>query len=70
MSQQTVSFSLPEFVVRMIGDVQKARHDPTRSDTVRVLLLKALGELGYLKAREMNALMLDFAANEKSPIPA
>jgi len=52
----------------MIDAVQLNRHDPTRSDTARVLLLKALADLGYLKRREIKALMLDSSANQKSAL--
>lgn len=65
MAQRTVSYSLPERVIQMVETVQQARHDPTKSDTVRVLLLKALADLGYLKAREVNALMFAVPTVEK-----
>jgi metal-responsive CopG/Arc/MetJ family transcriptional regulator len=59
--QKGVSLSLPEELVVLLSSVQSARHDPTRSDTVRVLLLKALSDLGYLKQREKVALMFQEA---------
>jgi metal-responsive CopG/Arc/MetJ family transcriptional regulator len=62
--QKTVCFSLPEFLVELVENVQTARHDPTRSDTVRLLLLKALSDLGYLKQREKVALMFSKATQE------
>jgi metal-responsive CopG/Arc/MetJ family transcriptional regulator len=51
-----VSLSLPGNLVRLIDEVRELRHDPTRSDTVRILLLTALGSMNYLRASERKAL--------------
>jgi metal-responsive CopG/Arc/MetJ family transcriptional regulator len=56
--QKSITFSLPDQLLQMVDAVQLRRRDPTRSDTVRVLLLKALGDLGYLKEKEIAALTL------------
>jgi metal-responsive CopG/Arc/MetJ family transcriptional regulator len=51
-----VTFSLPESVLRLLDDVRRKRRDPTRSDTVRVLLLQALAAMSYLPDSEKKAL--------------
>jgi len=50
------TFSLPESLLRQIDEVKRRRRDPTRSDTVRLLLLQALGSMGYLSDAEKKAL--------------
>jgi len=47
------TFSLPESLLRL---VELKRSDPTRSDTVRVLLLQALGAMSYLPESKKKAL--------------
>lgn len=58
--------SLPKSLVETLRAVQGARQDPTRSDTVRVLLLKALSDLGYLKQREKVALMFSDTKDQEN----
>ena len=53
---RTASFSLPESLLRLIEKVRQKRRDPTRSDTVRVLLLQALATMSYLPDSEKKAL--------------
>lgn len=50
------TFSLPESVLQLVDDVKGKRRDPTRSDTVRILLLHGLAALGYLPNSQMKAL--------------
>jgi len=51
-----VSLSLPEHLVTLIDKLGAKRHDPTRSDTARVLILEALARLNYLPEDEKKAL--------------
>jgi len=51
-----VTFSLPESLLRLVDDVRRKRRDPTRSDTVRVLLLQALAAMSYLSQSQKKAL--------------
>mgnify|MGYP001063582467 CR=1 FL=1 len=53
---RTASFSLPESLLKLIDKVGDKRRDPTRSDTVRVLLLQALATMSYLPDSEKKAL--------------
>jgi len=53
---KTISISIPETLLTLIEDVKDKRSDPTRSDTVRVLLLQALGNMTYLGPEEKKAL--------------
>ena len=53
---KAVTFSLPESLLKLIERVREKRRDPTRSDTVRVLLLQALGSMDYLPGSEKKAL--------------
>ncbi len=48
MSIHRLSISLPENVLKILDKVQKDRNDPSRSDTVRSLLVKALAEMSYM----------------------
>ena len=50
------TFSLPESLLSLLREVQRKRRDPTRSDTVRVLLLQALAAMSYLPGSEKKAL--------------
>ena len=65
MPQKGVTFSLPPRLIEMIDAVQLQRQDPSRSDTVRLLLLRALADLGYLKRQQLNALMFGVHNVEK-----
>ncbi len=47
---------MPETLVKLIDEVKRFRKDPTRSDTVRVLLLQALGQMSYLEPQSKKAL--------------
>jgi metal-responsive CopG/Arc/MetJ family transcriptional regulator len=51
-----VTLSLPQSLLELIERVRVKRRDPTRSDTVRVLLLQALGSMDYLPGSEKRAL--------------
>jgi metal-responsive CopG/Arc/MetJ family transcriptional regulator len=53
---KSATFSLPESVLQLIDEVRLKRRDPTRSDTVRVLLLQALAAMSYLPRSEKKAL--------------
>jgi metal-responsive CopG/Arc/MetJ family transcriptional regulator len=47
---------LPEDLVQILDKVKLARKDPTRSDTVRFLVLKALAEMSFLPDETKKAL--------------
>jgi len=51
-----VCISLPEDLLGLLDQVQKDRKDSSRSDTVRVLLLEALGAKSYLGIETKKAL--------------
>jgi metal-responsive CopG/Arc/MetJ family transcriptional regulator len=53
---KAATFSLPESVLRLVERVKQKRADPTRSDTVRVLLLQALAAMSYLPESQKKAL--------------
>jgi metal-responsive CopG/Arc/MetJ family transcriptional regulator len=53
---KAATFSLPESVLKLVERVQQERRDPTRSDTVRVLLLQALAAMNYLPQSQKKAL--------------
>lgn len=53
---KATTLSLPVSVLRLIDMVRWKRRDPTRSDTVRVLLLQALAAMSYLPSAEKKAL--------------
>lgn len=53
---KATTFSLPESILDLIEEVRRKRRDPTRSDTVRVLLLQALAAMSYLPDSEKKAL--------------
>lgn len=53
---RTLSLSLPPRLVELIEVVKVKRQDPTRSDTVRVLLLQALADMSFLPTDEKKAL--------------
>ena len=53
---KAATFSLPTSLLRLLEEVQRKRRDPTRSDTVRVLLLQALAAMSYLRGSEKKAL--------------
>ena len=53
---RAATFSLPESVLKLIEEVKQKRRDPTRSDTVRILLLQALAAMSYLPSSEKKAL--------------
>jgi metal-responsive CopG/Arc/MetJ family transcriptional regulator len=48
--------SLPTSLLKQVDQVRRERRDPTVSDTVRVLLLQALGAMNYLRPSEKKAL--------------
>ena len=47
---------LPKDVIEIVDKLKEARRDPTRSDTVRFLLLKALAEMSFLPDETKKAL--------------
>lgn len=47
---------LPADLVCLIDKIKEMRRDPTRSDTVRYLVLRALADLGFLPADTRRAL--------------
>jgi metal-responsive CopG/Arc/MetJ family transcriptional regulator len=47
---------LPEDLVKILDKVKQNRKDPTRSDTVRYLILRALAEMSFLPAETKKAL--------------
>jgi metal-responsive CopG/Arc/MetJ family transcriptional regulator len=53
---KAATFSLPTTLLRLLDDIKTKRRDPTRSDTVRVLLLQALAEMNYLPESQKKAL--------------
>jgi metal-responsive CopG/Arc/MetJ family transcriptional regulator len=56
MKNQCITISLPQSLVALVENLQEARRDPTRSDTVRLLLLQALAAMSYLPDCEKKAL--------------
>lgn len=54
-TNKSLSVSLPENLV-LIEEVKEARYDPTKSDTARILLLKALASMCYLQNYQKKAL--------------
>jgi metal-responsive CopG/Arc/MetJ family transcriptional regulator len=63
------TFSLPESLLTLIERVREKRRDPTRSDTVRVLLLQALAAMSYLAGSEKKALGVKAEKNPKGGEP-
>lgn len=53
---------MPKDVVSLVDKVKVDRKDPTRTDTVRYLLLRALAEMSFLPKETKKALGLK--ANE------
>lgn len=47
---------LPKDLVDLVDKLKEARRDPTRSDTVRYLILRALAELSFLPQETKKAL--------------
>jgi metal-responsive CopG/Arc/MetJ family transcriptional regulator len=47
---------LPKDIVEIVDKIKNKRRDPTRSDTVRFLLLKALAEMSFLPEETKKAL--------------
>jgi metal-responsive CopG/Arc/MetJ family transcriptional regulator len=62
---KAATFSLPESLLGLIEQVKKKRRDPTRSDTVRVLLLQALAAMSYLAGSEKKALGVKTEKNRR-----
>jgi metal-responsive CopG/Arc/MetJ family transcriptional regulator len=61
---RAITFSLPESILELIDEIRRKRRDPTRSDTVRVLLLQALAAMSYISASEKKALGIWAAQKE------
>jgi len=53
---KAATVSLPKSLLDLIEEVRRERRDPTRSDTVRVLLLQALASMSFLSESEKKAL--------------
>jgi metal-responsive CopG/Arc/MetJ family transcriptional regulator len=53
---ETISVSLPPNIIDKVEELQRRRSDPTRSDTIRVLLLHALAEHNLLSPEEEEAM--------------
>lgn len=53
---RTISVSLPESLISIIEKTKEKRQDPTRSDTVRILILRALAEMALLPEETKAAL--------------
>jgi len=49
---------LPQDLVGILDELKDARRDPTRSDTVRFLILLGLSNLGFLDKKSVKALGL------------
>jgi metal-responsive CopG/Arc/MetJ family transcriptional regulator len=47
---------LPKDVVSLVDKVKEDRKDPTRTDTVRYLLLRSLAEMSFLTEQTKKAL--------------
>jgi hypothetical protein len=62
------TFSLPESVLRLLEKVKEERRDPTRSDTVRILLLQALGAMSYLPQSQKKALRIKPETTSRSEV--
>ncbi len=59
MSQVPITVSLPKRLVQVVAQLQRERQDPTRSDTVRILILERLAQLGYLTSEQTRALGIE-----------
>jgi metal-responsive CopG/Arc/MetJ family transcriptional regulator len=47
-NNRTISICLPEALLSLIEQMKVKRHDPTRSDTIRVLILHGLADFDLL----------------------
>jgi len=56
MSHNGTTFYLPKSLVPLIDKIQRDRADPTRSDTIRFLLLRAMSDMSYLPPEQKKAL--------------
>jgi metal-responsive CopG/Arc/MetJ family transcriptional regulator len=62
---------LPDDLVEIIDKVKIGRKDPTRSDTVRFLLLVALAEMSFLAPETKKALGVKIPQRrEGRPLPS
>ena len=43
-------------IIELVDKVSTARHDATRSDTLRFLIMRALAEMNFLPAKSKKAL--------------
>lgn len=50
------TFYLAHDLVPLVDKLKEQRQDPTRSDTIRFLLLRAMAELGVLPQQQRKAL--------------
>ena len=51
-----VSVCLPDDLVQLIDDIKVKRRDPSRSNTIRLLLLEKLAEMALLPDEDKKAL--------------
>jgi len=56
---------LPQDLVELLDKIKTDRKDPTRSDTVRFLLLKALADLSFLPPNTKKALGMATTTKEE-----
>ncbi len=59
MSENGTTFYLPKDLVLLIDGLRKARRDPTRSDTIRFLILRAMADMSFLSVESKKALGLE-----------
>lgn len=50
------TFWLPQDLSELVDKLKTARRDPTRTDTIRFLILKALADLSFLPEETKKAL--------------
>lgn len=58
VGSKVVSVCLPEDLVQLIDDIKVKRRDPSRSNTIRLLLLEKLAEMSLLPDEDKKALGL------------
>ena len=61
------TFYLSEDLVPLVDKLKQRRQDSTRAATLRFLILRSLGELGYLPSNQKRALGLESPSTNHSP---
>lgn len=56
---------LSQDIVDLVDDIQEARKDPRRSDTIRYLILRSLAEMSYLTLETKKALGIKIVNERK-----